>query len=172
MEFREGAFDFQTSQQNHKYETTLKENVFLNVDAESDDLSYYQLLKENIGLTLPESDLQSQLGFWFNNGHQLSGGQWIKIAIIRAFIRKPSLLLLDEPNSSLDNIAELKLMETIRNESLSREMLTLIISHRLRNLRKLNSLIIFLEDGKIDDVGTFEKMLDNDGFRELYESEV
>ena len=62
-------------------------------------------------------DLESQLGFWFDNGVQLSGGEWLRVALSRAFIRDADLYLLDEPNSALDSVSERRVLNSFRELS-------------------------------------------------------
>ena len=154
-----------------KYELTLRENItFSEKPSKSKDSKLIKTLRQldnDFLITLP---LNQQLGFWFDNGVQLSGGQWIKIAISRALQRNPSLLILDEPNASLDNISEKKLLNLIQNAT--EDKISLIITHRLKNIDPLNSVILFMEDGKICDQGNTVDLLNkNKSFAELYNAE-
>ncbi|MCS4481001.1 ATP-binding cassette domain-containing protein [Clostridium botulinum] len=58
--------------------------------------------------------METQLGYWFENGTQLSGGQWIKVALSRTFLRNSDLYILDEPNASLDGISEKEIFENYK----------------------------------------------------------
>src|SRR5690606_15109399 len=72
---------------------------------------------------------KTKMGRIFKDGAQLSGGQWQKLSIARAFYRNPSIVVLDEPTSALDAIAEHKIFDHFKKEASTR--ITLVISHRL-----------------------------------------
>ncbi|WP_314208265.1 ABC transporter ATP-binding protein [Vagococcus salmoninarum] len=154
-----------------KYEMTLKENIiFKNDISKNKDAKINKLLDTLDSSFFSTLLLSQQLGFWFDNGLQLSGGQWIKIAISRALIREPSLLILDEPNASLDNLAESNLMEIIKKSTQNR--ISLIITHRLKSLHALDAKVIFMFEGTINGEGTVNQLLNtNLYFKELYDAE-
>lgn len=150
---------------------TLKENIiFKNDISKNKDAKINKLLDTLDSSFFSTLLLSQQLGFWFDNGLQLSGGQWIKIAISRALIREPSLLILDEPNASLDNLAESNLMEIIKKSTQNR--ISLIITHRLKSLHALDAKVIFMFEGTINGEGTVNQLLNtNLYFKELYDAE-
>nr|WGD93563.1 ABC transporter ATP-binding protein [Bacillus subtilis] len=116
-----------------KYEMTLKENIgFGQID------KLHQTNKMHEVLDIVKADFlkghssyqfDTQLGLWFDEGRQLSGGQWQKIALARAYFREASLYILDEPSSALDPIAEKETFDTFF--SLSKDKIGIFISHRL-----------------------------------------
>ena len=96
------------------------------------------------------------LGKWFEAGVNLSGGEWQKVALARAFMRDAKILLLDEPTSSLDAQAEHDLFTRLR--SLAKGRTALYISHRLSTVRWADR-ILFLEGGRLVEEGTHEKLM-------------
>ena len=111
----------------------------------------------------------SILGRIFGSGEQLSGGQWQKLVIARAFFRNTPLWIFDEPTSSIDAIAEAKIFEHIKAES--SDKVSIIITHRLYNL-KFADRILVMDQGKIVEQGTFEELKSNSVlFNQLYEQQ-
>ena len=98
-------------------------------------------------------------------GMRLSGGQRQRIAIARALYSDPSVLILDEGTSALDNTTEAELMEAL--EDASRDRTVIIVAHRLSTVRQADR-IVFLDDGKVVDIGRFDELLErNAAFRRL-----
>ncbi|MCP4047131.1 MAG: ABC transporter ATP-binding protein, partial [Gammaproteobacteria bacterium] len=80
------------------------------------------------------SGYDTQLGKWFKNGQELSGGQWQKIALSRAFMRtEADILVLDEPTAAMDAAAEARIFEHFRK--LTRNRIAILISHRFSTVR-------------------------------------
>lgn len=105
---------------------------------------------------LPQK-LGTQLGRWFKGGVELSGGQWQKLALARAFMREDAdILILDEPTAALDAEAEHAVFE--RFQRLARGKTSIVISHRFPTVR-LAERIIVLEKGTIVEQGTHEALL-------------
>ena len=96
------------------------------------------------------------LGKWFDAGVNLSGGEWQKVALARAFMRDARILLLDEPTSALDAQAEYDLFERLR--SLTRGRTAVYISHRFSTVRRADR-IVFLEHGRLVEQGTHEQLM-------------
>ena len=99
---------------------------------------------------------ETALGKWFDAGVNLSGGEWQKVALARAFMRDARILLLDEPTSSLDAQAEYELFERIH--SLTRGRTAVYISHRFSTVRRADR-ILFLEHGRLVEQGTHEQLM-------------
>jgi len=107
------------------------------------------------------SGYRTQLGKWFKNGQELSGGQWQKIALSRAFMRTDAdILVLDEPTAAMDAAAEAKIFEHFRK--LTRKRIAILISHRFSTVRMANTIIV-IENGRVIERGTHEALMELDG---------
>jgi ATP-binding cassette, subfamily B, bacterial len=110
---------------------------------------------------------EQPLGRRFNGGIDLSGGEWQKIAIARAYMRDADVLVLDEPTSALDARSEYEVFQRFRD--LSAGKTTLLISHRFSTVRMADRIIV-LEGGGIIESGTHEALLGCDGrYAEMFE---
>ena len=106
--------------------------------------------------TLP-AGFQTQLGKWFKDGRELSGGQWQKIALSRAFMRsRADILVLDEPTAAMDAQAEAEVFEHFRQ--LARERITILISHRFSTVRMADQIVV-LNNGHIIERGSHEELM-------------
>ena len=110
--------------------------------------------------TLP-AGYHTQLGKWFRDGRELSGGQWQKIALSRAFMRtRADILVLDEPTAAMDAQAEAEVFEHFRQ--LARERITILISHRFSTVRMADQIAV-LNRGRIVERGSHEELMQLDG---------
>jgi ATP-binding cassette, subfamily B, bacterial len=106
--------------------------------------------------TLPQG-YNTQLGKWFRDGRELSGGQWQKVALSRAFMRtRADILVLDEPTAAMDAQAEAEVFEHVRQ--LSRERITILISHRFSTVRMADQIAV-LNRGSIVERGSHEELM-------------
>jgi ATP-binding cassette, subfamily B, bacterial len=106
--------------------------------------------------TLP-AGYHTQLGKWFRDGRELSGGQWQKIALSRAFMRtRADILVLDEPTAAMDAQAEAEVFEHFRQ--LAHDRITILISHRFSTVRMADQIAV-LAGGRIVERGTHEELM-------------
>lgn len=97
------------------------------------------------------------LGKWFNDGRELSGGQWQKIALSRAFMRsRADILVLDEPTAAMDAAAEATIYEHFR--ALTRGRIAILISHRFSTVRMADQIVV-LQDGRIIEHGSHDDLM-------------
>jgi len=110
--------------------------------------------------TLP-AGYRTQLGKWFKDGRELSGGQWQKIALSRAFMRtRADILVLDEPTAAMDAQAEAEVFEHFRQ--LARDRITILISHRFSTVRMADQIAV-LDRGRIVEHGSHEELMQLNG---------
>jgi len=109
---------------------------------------------------MPEG-YETQLGRWFKDGRELSGGQWQKIALSRAFMRSDAdILVLDEPTAAMDVASEAAIFEHFQSESHTK--MTILISHRFSTVRVADEIIV-IHDGEILEHGNHESLLAQNG---------
>src|SRR5882672_10211640 len=108
-----------------------------------------------------------RIGKRFKNGVELSGGEWQKIAIARAYMREAEVLILDEPTAALDARAEFEVFQ--RFKELSKGKTAILISHRFSSVRMADRILV-LADGKVEAAGTHDELMSRPGrYSELFE---
>jgi ABC-type multidrug transport system fused ATPase/permease subunit len=144
-----------------RYQFTVGENIGVGDVAHLEDKARWQIAAEK-GMAkpfieqLPER-FQTQLGRWFKGGQELSGGQWQKIALARAFMRTGAdILVLDEPTAAMDAEAEVQIFEHFR--ALTQNQMALLISHRFSTVRMADTIVV-LTAGELVEQGTHEELL-------------
>jgi ATP-binding cassette subfamily B protein len=147
-----------------RYETTARENIgYGQVEDLEDSERVEEAARRGGGDTvvaeLPQG-YDTTLGRMFDQGHELSGGQWQKIALSRAFMRKSEVVILDEPTSALDAEREYEIFQRFRE--LTRGKMALLISHRFSTVRMADRIAV-LEGGKIIELGSHQELLKLDG---------
>ncbi len=106
--------------------------------------------------SLPES-FGTQLGRWFKGGQELSGGQWQKIALSRAFMRTGAdILVLDEPTAAMDAEAEVRIFDHFR--TITQNQMVVLISHRFSTVRMADKIVV-MAGGELIEQGTHEELL-------------
>jgi ATP-binding cassette subfamily B protein len=144
-----------------RYQLLVGENVGAGDVRDFDDEARWQEAADK-GMATPfvrelPSGFHTQLGRWFKEGRELSGGQWQKIALSRAFMRtQADILVLDEPTASIDAAAEATVFEHFR--SLTRDRIAILISHRFSTVRMADQIVV-LEEGRIVERGSHEQLL-------------
>jgi ATP-binding cassette subfamily B protein len=104
---------------------------------------------------------RTQLGKWFREGRELSGGQWQKIALARAFMREGAdLLVLDEPTAAMDARAEAEIFEQFR--TLAQRRMVILISHRFSTVRHADEILV-IDHGRILERGDHDSLMREGG---------
>lgn len=143
-----------------KYSFTLRENIaFGELSKLHDDDALRLALKQGLADGINE-DLDANLGKIENDGVDLSGGQWQRIAIARCCASNSTFVILDEPTAALDPLAECRIYESFAQVMRGRG--SIMISHRLASAR-LSDRIVVLHDGKISESGSHDELLSMDG---------
>ncbi len=110
---------------------------------------------------------EQMLGKLFKSGVDLSGGEWQKVAIARAYMRDAPLLILDEPTAALDARSEFEVFQ--RFKELSHGKTAVIISHRFSTVRMADRIVV-LDGGRVEEIGSHEELLARGGhYAELFE---
>jgi len=145
----------------NQYQLKVRENVALGSVGHMEDEPRVERAVDHGGAKemvahLP-SGLDTPLGRWFKDGSELSGGQWQKVALSRAFMREEAdILVLDEPTAALDADAEHAVFE--RFQELSRGRTTIVISHRFPTVRMADRIVV-LGGGRIEESGTHDELV-------------
>jgi len=154
-----------------RYNLTARENVGLGrVEAAGDqrriEAAAERGLADEVVSRLP-AQWEQQLGKRFDEGVDLSGGEWQKIAIARAYMRDAELLILDEPTAALDARAEFEVFQRFRD--LSRGRTAILISHRFSTVRMADRILV-LDRGRMIEMGSHAELLALGGrYAELFE---
>jgi len=156
-----------------RYKYTVKENVGMgNLNKINNDGKIYESL-EKVGMDKKienySNGLETFLTKELPEGSELSGGEWQRIALARAFLKDADLIVLDEPTAALDPISELQVFDIFHE--LSNNKTTLTISHRIGPTKR-SDLIIVMNQGKIVEQGSFHELINKKGmFYTMYESQ-
>ena len=148
-----------------QYQFTVGENVGVGDIEHLNDDQEWEIASEK-GMAKPFIDnmpqgFGTQLGKWFKGGQELSGGQWQKVALSRAFMRSQAdILVLDEPTAAMDAEAEMNIFNHFR--SLTKDQMVVLISHRFSTVRMADKIIV-MANGRIIEQGSHEQLLEADG---------
>ncbi len=145
-----------------KYEFTLRENIAVgNIDQVQNDeiinCAASKSLAEQV-VTEMADGLEQRLGRRFYKGTELSGGQWQKVALARAYMKDADVMVLDEPTSALDAQAEYDVFE--RFIALTKGKTSIIISHRFSTVRMADRILV-LQHGQVLELGTHQELMAN-----------
>lgn len=149
-----------------KYQTSIEENITLGEKKINFHNPFIKALELNELLKSFEKGEKTKLGQLEENGTEISGGQWQKLAISRGVNRESKILILDEPTASLDPLIENKLYENIAE--LCKDKTLLLISHRMSACRVCDRILTF-SNGQIVENGSFDELIERKGkFYEMY----
>lgn len=158
-----------------KYEATFRENLaYGNLSILHDDEKIRKIY-EKFGLSQlinsSNKNLDCQIGYWFDNGKQISLGQWQKVALSRAFAKEADLIFLDEPNSALDPISE----SCISNlySKLFEKKIAVVVAHKFNHFCQNMNRIVVLQEGRIVEEGTHEELMKKEGiYKKMYNIQI
>lgn len=154
-----------------KYQFTFKENVYFGDLTKHQEEKFLKDAIEKSGAdkyvdTLPDK-YDQVVGKMFEGGIDLSGGQWQKLALARAFFRNAPILILDEPTSAIDAKAEYEIFQRV--QTLQKDKTVIIISHRFSTVRNADRILV-LDEGKIIEEGEHEHLMKKKGvYAELFD---
>ena len=144
-----------------RYQLTVGENIGVgDVSALRDEGRWISAAERGQASDFIESlsaGYETQLGRWFNRGQELSGGEWQRIALARAFMREEAeILVLDEPTSAMDAETEMQVFERFR--ALTRDKIVILISHRFSTVRQADTIAV-MEHGTIVEQGNHHELM-------------
>jgi ATP-binding cassette subfamily B protein len=148
-----------------RYQFSVGENIGSGDVRHYDDRERWYAAADT-GMALPfiermDAGFDTQLGRWFEGGRELSGGQWQKIALSRAFMRRDAdILILDEPTAAMDAAAEVQVFDHFR--ATSRDKITILISHRFSTVRAADHIVV-IDQGHIAEAGNHDELMRQDG---------
>ncbi|MET8689208.1 ABC transporter ATP-binding protein [Streptomyces sp. NPDC004732] len=157
-------------QKNGHWPLAARENITLGQPREYGDERIWDAV-ERVGMTKALRELPGQLdtllarSVW--GGHELSGGQWQRLACARAMYREPGVLVLDEPTSEMDARGEHTIFQELR--AMAPDRITVVVTHRLDNVRMADRVVV-LDQGAVREQGTFDELVATEGslLGELY----
>jgi ATP-binding cassette subfamily B protein len=153
-----------------RFQMTIAQNIAVGKISESNNrelitASAKQSLAHELAERLPNK-YDQMLGRRFNQGIELSGGEWKKVALARAYMREAQLLILDEPTAALDARAEYEVF--LRFADLTKGKSAVVISHRFSTVRMADRIIV-LEKGQLIEIGNHSELLQKNGrYAELF----
>lgn len=144
-----------------KYESSIEDNIrYGNVNIAKQS-KYIKNIMRRVKLGEYTDQLSQMLGYQFQEGTQMSIGQWQKMALGRTLYRDADIYIFDEPNASLDLLTESEILKTIRQETKGK--ITFIIMHRFNTMVVHANNITVLENGKIAESGTHSQLINKQG---------
>ena len=148
-----------------RYQLLLGENIGAgDVRRFEDEAEWRKAAQQGMAAPLIESmpaGYHTQLGKWFKDGRELSGGQWQKIALSRAFMRSQAdILVLDEPTAAMDAGAEAQIFEHF--QMLTRNRIAILISHRFSTVRMADQIVV-IQNGRMIEHGNHQQLMQRNG---------
>ncbi len=150
-----------------KFYLTIRENLNMAAGKNEDDRIYEKVLKLSNAWQYVKNfsdTIDQQLGPQYENGVDLSGGQWQQLAIARAYMKKAPILILDEPTSAIDAKAETEIFDRLHHET--KENTVIFISHRFSTIKDAERIIV-IDKGTIMEDGNHDQLMQNNGIYAL-----
>jgi ATP-binding cassette subfamily B protein len=153
-----------------RYQMSFAQNISVgNIDEKDNRALIEQSAEKSLASLLAKKlpqQYEQALGRRFNNGVELSGGEWQKVALARAYMKEAQLLILDEPTSALDARAEYEVFQ--RFAELTKGKSAVLISHRFSTVRMADRILV-LDKGQLIEIGSHEELLQQNGrYAELF----
>lgn len=154
-----------------KYDATFRENIsYGNLSIIHDDEKLQQLSREfrvNHIIDHSARSLDTQLGYWFDDGKQVSFGEWQKLAIARTFAKNADVIFLDEPNAALDAVSDYEI--SLLYQKLFQNKTGIVIAHKFNNLIHQVDTILVLDHGHLIEYGSHEDLVQLGGaYQKMY----
>jgi ATP-binding cassette, subfamily B, bacterial len=146
-----------------KYHFSVRENIFLGAPDKKDENAMIEAARKSGAAEFIErlpKKYDTILGKEFEDGEELSGGQWQKLAIARAFYKEPPVLILDEPTSAIDAEAEYEIFNNLEKQYKNKTLI--LVSHRFSTVRNANKIVV-IDHGKIVESGSHQELMKLDG---------
>lgn len=158
-----------------QYEGTYRENIgYSNLSQLKNDKNLIEISsKFDIDNLIKSSNrfLDTQIGHLFDNGKQISAGQWQKIGLSRAFFKDADVFVLDEPNSALDTISEKKFISSYTK--MIEKKIGIIIAHRFSGFIQEATRIILISEGRVKSMGSHEELMTfSEDYKNLYDMQT
>jgi len=157
-----------------RYDMTARENIAIGRVGESHNLEEVvaaaRKSKADDVVRKLEAGYEQMLGRRFDGGVDLSGGEWQKVALARAYLRDAQILILDEPTASLDAKSEQQVFQQFAE--LTQNKLSLLISHRFSTVRMADRIVV-LENGRIAEEGHHDQLMARDGrYAQMFDTQA
>lgn len=155
-----------------RFEGTVRENIgYGNLGIIDKEFELLKIIDEMRLRTILDSSegVDTTVGKWF--GCELSGGEWQRLAIARAIVKDTSILILDEPDSSIDIDKQLELMDVYKNNLANK--IGIYITHKVTSVHHIANKIYVLDKGKIIEAGSHDKLFKENGqYKKMYEKNI
>jgi ATP-binding cassette subfamily B protein len=157
-----------------EYFLSVKENIQISDMHKPLDMERIEQSARNTGADGFIKDMpleyENMLGLRFMRGNQLSGGQWQKIALARAFYKEADIIVLDEPTSAIDPLAEYEIFEKLKD--FAKDKILVLITHRLYNLKMVDQIIV-MDKGEVIEQGSHEELAQKRGkYYEMFKKQM
>lgn len=146
-----------------KYNFTVRDNIMLGAPEIKDEARMLKAAEQSGAVNFIEKfekKYDQMLGRRFENGEELSGGQWQKLAIARAFYQQAPVLIMDEPTSAIDAESEFEIFENLEKVYINKSLI--LVSHRFSTVRNASKIIV-IEHGQVTELGTHQELVKQGG---------